>query len=348
MALVVYGAGAALFRTWAGGVALASAFVGLVALTGERLGLVEALADPEAAARALLVPGLLGLVFVYARGRSTAGLASVAAASFVLAVIHPNYMPYAAFVVAGCLGAHLIALRERGESDTGLALALATMGLTTLAFLLWLWPTIAEAGGVMTGADETARSLANYPGVFEGDAESFRIDPDAIARRGGLVVVALLAIPLAALAGRRLWACFVLGGSLLLFSILLIPPVFTAFADLVSVSQSRRLVGFLPLPFALAGAAMLAGRFRAVGVLGALGVGIAASLLLPAHGARGTSWAVWVAYVGAALGLAYAAWKRPAGPPAGTWAAARPSPSSFPTPSRRRPISRASPTTRSR
>ena len=55
--------------------------------------MLEALSDPEAAARVLLVPALLALVFVFVRDRSWAALASVVAASFALTVMHPNYTP---------------------------------------------------------------------------------------------------------------------------------------------------------------------------------------------------------------------------------------------------------------
>ena len=320
--VLAYGAGAVLFRSWAGGVASASAFIGLAALTGERLGLAEVLSDPEAASRGLLVPALLALAFRYVRGRSWAGLASVGAASFVLTVIHPNYAPYTAALLAGCLAARLVVLRRVEEKGIALAVALGAIALTAVAFVAWLWPTVSDTAAVTASTADTARDIAHYSGFFEGDAESFRVDPDAIARRGGLVVVALLAIPLAAFAGRRLWSSLVLGGSLLILAVLLLPPVFTLFADLVSVSQSRRLVAFLPLPFALAGAAVVAGRFRVVGVAAALGVGIAASVAFPAGESRAGAWPVWIAFAGAGAALAYAAWKRQEGPEPGPWAAA--------------------------
>ena len=262
-AVLAYGAGAALFRSWAGGVALASAFMGLTALNGERLGVLEALSDPEAAARVLLVPALLALVFVFVRDRSWAALASVGAASFVLTVMHPNYTPYTGLLLVGCLCARLCVLRCVGEQGVALAVALGALALTSAAFVALLWPSVSTAPPITASTADTARDIANYPGFFEGGPESFRVDPEAIARRGGLAIAALFAIPLAATAGRRLWASLVLGGSLLLFFILLVPAVFTLFAHLVSVSQARRLVTFLPLPFALAGAAVVAGRFRA-------------------------------------------------------------------------------------
>jgi hypothetical protein len=106
-------------------------------------------------------------------------------------------------------------------------------------------------------------------------------------------------------------------------AVLLLPPLLTLLADLASVSQARRLVGFLPLPFALAGAAVLAGRFRVAGVAAALAAGAAVSLAFPPDGGSGPGeWPVWVALAGGILALAVAAWRRSEGPRATPWAAA--------------------------
>ena len=321
-AVLAYGAGAALFRSWAGGVALASAFVGLVALDGERLGILEGLSDPEAVARGMLVPGLLALVFLYVRDRSRATLATIAAAALVLTMIHPNYAPYTAALLAGCLAARLVVNRRIAREETALAVALGVIALASIAFVAWLWPTASDTTALTTNSARKAGDLAQYPGFFEGGPDSFRVDPEAVASRGGLVVLALLAIPFAAFAARRLWSSLVLGSSLLILVILLVPQVFTVFADLVSISQARRLVPFLPLPFALAGAAVLAGRFRLAGAAGAFALGLVASMVLSPGEARLGEWPTWFAFAGTAAGLALAAWKRPAGPAPGAWAAA--------------------------
>jgi hypothetical protein len=322
-ALVAYGAGAALFRSWAGGVALAAGATGIAVLTGPGLGALEVLSDPEGASRFLLVPALLALVFWFVRGGGTPALAGVAAASFALAVVHPSYGPYAALVLGGCLLARLAVRRRVRGKVAALGLSIGVLALATAAYAAWLWPAVADTASVTASAVDTARELARYPGVFEGGADSFSVDPAAIARRGGLVVAALLAVPLAAFAGRRLWAALVLGASLAVLAVLLLPPLFTLLADLASVSQARRLVGFVPLPFALAGAAVLAGRFRAAGVAGALAVGLAVRWAFPPDGGSGPGeWPVWIALAGGALALAVAAWRRPEGPPVTAWAAA--------------------------
>ena len=321
--VIAYGAGAALFRSWAGGVALAAGATGIAALSAERLDALEILSDPEGAARHLVAVALLALVFWYARGGGAPALAGVGAASFALAVVHPNYAPYAVLVLGGCLVARLAVVRRLGGDVAALGISIGVLFLATGAFVAWLWPTVADTASVTAGAAETARDLARYPGVFEGTVDSFSIDPAAITRRGGLVVAALLAVPLAGLAGRRLWAALVLGGTLAVLAVLLVPPLFTLLADLASVSQARRLLGFLPLPFALAGAAVLAGRFRLAGVAAALAAGTAVRWAFPPDGGSGPgAWPVWVAAVGGALALAVAGWRRPEGPRVTAWAAA--------------------------
>jgi hypothetical protein len=139
------------------------------------------------------------------------------------------------------------------------------------------------------------------------------------------VVAGLLAIPLAGFAARRRWAQLVLGGSLFALALLLVPQLFTLFSDVFSVSQARRLSAFLPLAFALAGAFVLAGRWRLGGVALALGAGLAAELLVSGEFTYrvregGPGWVVWVAVVGGLVALAVGAFLRPRGPDPGSWA----------------------------
>jgi hypothetical protein len=71
-----------------------------------------------------------------------------------------------------------------------------------------------------------------------------------------------------------------------------------------------RLPSFLPLPFALAGGALVASRLRAFGVGSALLAALGLELAYP-HGATGAAWAVWLAGLGATVGLAVHAFVRP-------------------------------------
>jgi hypothetical protein len=116
-------------------------------------------------------------------------------------------------------------------------------------------------------------------------------------------VLALLLVPLALVAAGRRWAAYVLGGTAALAVLSLVPPLFESFADALSLSQAVRLGSFLPLPFAFAGAALLAGRARLAGVAAALFAALGFELAFPAE-ATGAAWAVWLAALGATCGLA--------------------------------------------
>ncbi|MEX1358536.1 MAG: hypothetical protein WD981_07935, partial [Gaiellaceae bacterium] len=107
---------------------------------------------------------------------------------------------------------------------------------------------------------------------------------------------------------------FVLGGSLALLVVLLVPALFTQLADVVSLSQGRRLAQFLPLPFALAAAALLAGRLRLAGVAIGLALGIGLQLAYPGSfnygGGDGPAYPVWIALIGGGLAVLLL-WRRP-------------------------------------
>ncbi len=124
---------------------------------------------------------------------------------------------------------------------------------------------------------------------------------------------------------RRRWGALAVGGTLLTLAVLLVPELFTRFSDLLSISQSRRLAQFLPVPFVLAAAAVVAGRARIAGVLGALGLGIGFELAYSADLAHaveeaGPVWPLWVAVVGGIAVLVFAAF-------AGSWLDRVPDPS---------------------
>jgi hypothetical protein len=100
----------------------------------------------------------------------------------------------------------------------------------------------------------------------------------------------------------------VLGGSLAVLGVLLLPQAFDALSELFSLSQSRRLAAFLPLPFALAGVAMILGRLRIAGALAALGAGAILQLEYPGEFTYrvvigGPAWPAWVALFGGVAAL---------------------------------------------
>ena len=89
---------------------------------------------------------------------------------------------------------------------------------------------------------------------------SYRLAPEVFGRSGAVAVAALFAVPLAALAAKRRWAAFVLGGFIAVLVLMLVPELFTRFSDAVSISQARRAAGFVPFAFAVAGGAAVLAR----------------------------------------------------------------------------------------
>jgi hypothetical protein len=290
--LLAYAAGTALFRSWAGGVAVALGQLALVAFARDGTGWLQFLAQPGGAARLLLIPGLLALVFAYVAEGGPSLLGAAAASGFALAVVHPTYVVFVALPVCGFLLARAI-LSDGSDSRplmAGLGAVLVPAGL----FLAWLVQFLGDTG---------SRPPVRFTQQVEEIGSGLQLRPEQIAWGGGVKVAALVAVPLALLASGRRWAAYVLGGTAALAVTALVPPVFERFADAVSLSQAVRLASFLPLPFALAGAAALAGRARALGAAAAFAAGIGFELAYR-QPVTGAAWAVWLAALAATGGLA--------------------------------------------
>jgi len=178
---------------------------------------------------------------------------------------------------------------------------LVAISLSAGLFFLWLAQFIGDAGH---------RSPFRFTQQVETVDSALRLSADQLAWGGGIKVLALAAVPLALLAGGRRWAAYVLGGTVALLLVALVPQLFGWLVDAVSVSQAARLAGFLPLAFALAGATVLAGRLRAVGVLAIAAAAIGSELVYDEPATR-ASWVVWIVAIGAAFGLAVFAFARP-------------------------------------
>src|SRR5206468_3880186 len=139
---------------------------------------------------------------------------------------------------------------------------------------------------------------------------SYRLAPEVLGRSGAVAVAALFAVPLAVLAARRRWAALILGGFLAVLVLMLVPGLFTRFADAVSISQARRAAGFVPFPFAVAGAAAVLARLLSLAALPVgLAAGIAFQLAYPGDfgyslAQGGPALAAWVALFGGAAALA--------------------------------------------
>jgi hypothetical protein len=324
--LLAYAAGRELFRSWAGGIAVSAGQLALLGLGRDAPGSFAFLSLPATVSRLLLPMALLALGFAYIWDGDRRLLVPLSGGALALAAVHPTYAIFVAFAFAGFILALLILTWSERASVARGAVALGAITVPALLFFVWLLPAVRGAASVTPGPAQKARDIAHYSGYLEGTGHLLRIAPDAVARRGPAFVAALLLIPLAGLAARRLWAAYVLGASLAVFAVLMLPFVFSTFADAVSLSQARRLISFLPLAFALAGGAVLAGRLRLAGVAAgaALGAGLAwaypGEFTYRVH-QGGPGWTVYLAIFGGLAALGLGAWLRPWGPDAGPWAA---------------------------
>jgi len=299
--------GRQVFRsTWLA-VAVLLAQVGMIALAPGDGGAYTSLELPGTVARQLLVPAVIALFFRFVRAPTWPIALTLAAAGMDLAFVHPTY---ALFVAMPLVGFGLVRAL-RGADLRRSAGALVAFGAPVLLVFAWLAPIVAETLSHNPGPAERARGLTAYAtDLVVHSQTSYHLAPSVVARTGAIAVGALLAVPLAALAARRRWSAFVLGGTVLVLAVELWSPAFTHFSDLVSLSQSRRAAGFVPFAFALAGGAAVLARTLGVLVLPvALAAGIAFQLAFPGDfGMRvehtGPAFATWVALFGGLLAIA--------------------------------------------
>ena len=305
--LVAWESGKEVFRSAWGGLAVLATSVGIFALAAGNGGSFTALALPATASRQLFVPGVIAVFFAFVAERSRAGLATIACATGALALIHPTYALFVLIPLIGFVAARaLLARREVAEGLLGLAAVVVPAGLVAL----WLRPIARETASVNPSADEVHRALDHYKGQLDRFSDgSYRLAPEVLGRSGALAIAALLSVPLAVLAARRRWAAFVLGGFVLVLTLLLLPELFTRFADAVSISQARRAAGFVPFGFALAGgAAVLARLTWLVALPIGLGAGTALQLAYPGDfgyklDQGGPAIVTWIALAGGAAAL---------------------------------------------
>jgi len=298
--------GRQVFRsTWLA-VAVLLAQVGMIALAPGDGGAYTSLELPGTVARQLLVPAVIALFFRFVRAPTWPIALTLAAAGMDLAFVHPTY---ALFVAMPLVGFGLVRAL-RGADLRRSAGALVAFGAPVLLVFAWLAPIVAETLSHNPGPAERARGLTAYAtDLVVHSQTSYHLAPSVVARTGAIAVGALLAVPLAALAARRRWSAFVLGGTVLVLAVELWSPAFTHFSDLVSLSQSRRAAGFVPFAFALAGGAAVLARTLGVLVLPvALAAGIAFQLAFPGDfGMRvehtGPAFATWVALFGDLLAI---------------------------------------------
>jgi len=310
--LVAYEAGYAVFRRVTPAAASAGAAVAIAAMAPGNGGSYTALALPATAARQLLVPAALALALAAMRRPSLGLLASAGLASLVLAVVHPTYAIFLWIPFSGFLAVRWAWRREQMRSG---ALALGALVVPAGLFLAWLLPVVRSTASVSPDARERARAFDQYAGQLRGSVDHFSLAPQIFGRSGGVAVAALLLIPMAALASRRRWAAYVVGGSLAIFAITLLPWLFTPFTDVVSLSQGRRLAGFLPFGFAVAGGmGVLASLLGPLAAPFALAAGIVLQWQFPGDFGYtleqgGPSSATWIAVAGALVALIAGLWR---------------------------------------
>jgi hypothetical protein len=306
--LLAYAAGAALFRSWGGGIAVAASQAALLGFARSGTGSFDFLALPPTAARALLAPALLALVFTLVHEGRWRRLLVLGAASLVIAAVHPTYTFFVALPLAGFLVARVLLAWREWRDAVRIGAALVAVLIPAALYALWLRPLVDDTISHRPDDVERARGLAHYAGQIDVVDGLFRLAPEQLTRPGAVAIAGLLAIPLAGLAAPRRWAAYVLGGSLAVLGVLLVPHAFDALSELFSLSQSRRLAAFLPLPFALAGAAMILGRLRVAGALAALGAGGILQLEYPGEFTYrvvvgGPAWPAWLALFGGLIAL---------------------------------------------
>jgi hypothetical protein len=185
--------------------------------------------------------------------------------------------------------------------------------VSAAVFLAWLFPVVQDTASFTPSSEQVQskrHGFERYPGQFIVESESsFHLSPEVLTRAGPVPLAALCLVPLALFAVRRRWAAFVLGGALVVLAVLLSDALFPRLVDAVSLSQARRLAGFLPLAFALAGGAAVLARALSWAVLPlALVAGLALEWAWPGDfGYRleegGPTLPVWIALGGSLVAI---------------------------------------------
>jgi hypothetical protein len=242
----------------------------------------------------MLVPAAIAIFFT---ARTPAARATLAAIFGAIALSHPTYAIFLLIPLLALL---------RWEWPNWLIGAVPT-GLV----LLWLKPIVDETISHNPASGELRRGIVQYQDqlVVHGPRD-FRIAPEVFGRSGSIAVASLILLPLVAFALPRRWAVWAFGGTMIVLLLGTIPWLFVHFSDVVGLSQSRRAMGFAPIPFVFVGAMALVARRVWVPAV-ALVAGIVLQRLWPGdfdYGLRhgGPAAATWIALVGGAAALVLA------------------------------------------
>ena len=304
--LLAFEAGRALFNSVWGGLAALAAQVALTGFAPGDAGAYDALELPATATRHLIVPATLALVFLFVRTPAASLVPPLAAAALALGLVHPTY---ALFLLIPLTGFALLRLLLARRDFVALGGAVACVAIPTAAVFYWLAPIVEDTAGHTPSAAEVARALVRYARELNVEsADRYSLAPEVFGRSGAVAVAALVSIPLAALAIRSRWAAYVIGGALPILVLMSSDLLFPHFADLVSLSQARRAVGFMPFAFAFAGGCVvLAGLLRGAVLPVAFAAGLWLQLSWPGDFGHledgGPALATWIALVGGALAI---------------------------------------------
>ncbi len=304
---VAYEAGVALFRTAWCGIAVLVATVAFGALAPGHGGTFALLAQPGTLDRQVLVPAVVAVFFLVVRDPGIRLALTVAALGGAVFLVHAST---AVFLALPLLGFVVVRVLWTRRDLVSAPVAFAAFVAPALAAYAWIAPIVRETVTHAPSASTARRTIARYADELTVHSlHTYALRPEVFARGGAVAIAALICVPLAAFASRRRWAAFVVGGSLVVFAVELVPWVFPHFADAVSLSQARRAAGFVPFAFALTGGAAVVACITRFAVLpAALGAGIALQLAYPggfgALAGSGPSLVTWIAAGGSVLALA--------------------------------------------
>jgi len=310
--------GWAIFRSTGLAFAVVLCQVAIKCFAPGHAGVYPFLWEPSTVATQLLVPAAIAFFFHFVRRPSRPVAIMLAATSGSLALVHPTY----ALFLAIPLGAFVVArvLLTRGTDLRNGVLGFAVFGLPMALAFIWLEPVVQQTIPVSPGPKQLQANLDHYHvDLVVHSLSRYSLQAARIDRNGSIAIAALLLVPLAVFARRRRWGALVLGGAVAVLGTELWPLVFPHFSDAVSLSQSRRLSGFIPFAVALAGGAAIVSRFsRTLAILLGLMSGIWLQVVYAGDfglRARATEPAapVWIALYGGIAALvigALLAWRR--------------------------------------
>jgi hypothetical protein len=314
--VIVFGMGATVFSSRAAGFCTAIGQVALFGLAAGGIGAFAIISGPATVSLVALAPALIALVFAFVDGQRRSRLLTVGAAALALTVIHPTYTIYVVMILLAFCVARSLLSADMGDEVRRTLLGVAATAVAAGLYLAWLAPQIARQPSVGADQSEVDRQLEVYANQVHRSGDLYAMVPEAITRMGPGAVLGLVGVALALLAARRRWGALVLAGAGVVLLVTLFAPLFTVTSDLVSISQARRLVSFLPFALAFAGLAMVVARLRAIGVGLALLAGVVATWRYPGDftysmsQGGGPAWPTWLGLASVATAAAILPWWR--------------------------------------